>query len=650
MSELTAELIVDQYSPHDVQIAPDARRIAYTLAPSGKKEEHATSAIWIARIDHDREARQFTSGEAHDHHPRWSPDGTHLAFLSDRAKRGTAQLYLIPADGGEALALTSIKNKKSVADFAWSPGGGQLAFSSADEPTEKDEKNEEERDDARVYGEKWPYARLRLLSLYTKEITTLVTGERHIAAFTWHPNGTEIAYLAQQTPDLEARAHEVVIERIPIAGGKPHVVRHFPCAIHSLTWSQDGSTLLFLAPIAKKSQSSSAVYAVPVEGGEPELIASGQTNCATEVRAIQEMQALAVMIGEGLGSRIDLLDPTNGEMVTLLDGTDGESGVEYASWDVRRNEEGKLTIAVVRSASDQPWEVWGGQQQVGQNATAITMQQVSNHARPLAGISFGHQEPFFWTASDGLALDGILIRPVEDRETKPLPMVVLVHGGPYGRWGHEFHLHALDWGQWLAHAGYAVLMPNPRGGYGHGEQFAATVRGEVGQADYQDVIAAVDAAIERGIADPERLGIGGWSQGGFMSAWAVTQTSRFKAAVMGAGVSDWGMMVMTSDLPDFEQELGGSAPWDGEAQRRHLELSPITYARRATTPVLILHGEKDARVPLSQATGFHRALKKQGVPVEFVVYPREPHGVVERAHQIDILMRIRRWYDRWLLG
>ena len=119
---------------------------------------------------------------------------------------------------------------------------------------------------------------------------------------------------------------------------------------------------------------------------------------------------------------------------------------------------------------------------------------------------------------------------------------------------------------------------------------------------------------------------------------------------MGAGVSEWGMMVMTSDLPDFEQELGGSAPWDGEAQRRHLELSPITYSRHVTTPVLILHGEKDARVPLSQATGFHRALRKQGVPVEFVVYPRESHSVAERAHQIDILQRVRRWYDRWLQG
>jgi len=150
MSELTAELIVDQDFPQDVQIAPHGKQVAYILAPTGKKEEHESSAIWIASTDRDREARQFTAGEAHDRHPRWSPDGKYLAFLSDRAKRGTGQLYLIAADGGEALALTSIKNKKSVDDFAWSPGGGQIAFTSSDEPTEEDEKQEKERDDARV--------------------------------------------------------------------------------------------------------------------------------------------------------------------------------------------------------------------------------------------------------------------------------------------------------------------------------------------------------------------------------------------------------------------------------------------------------------------------------------------------------------------
>lgn len=649
MTELTAEIIVDQQFPSDVQIAPDAKCVAYTLTATSKKAEHETSAIWIASIDNSREAQQFTAGEAHDQRPRWSPDGKHIAFLSDRAKRGTAQLYLIAATGGEARALTLTENKKGVDDFAWSPRGGQIAFTSVDEPTEEDAKHEKERDDARVYGEKWPYAHLRILSLATQEVTTLVGGERHIANFIWHPQGTQIAYVVQQTPDLESRAHEVVIECAAITGDTPQVLCHFPCAVNSLCWSQDGTTLFFLAPVARNSQSSYAVYAVPAQGGEPTRIACGEHNCAREIRALQQTPLLAVMVGEGLESRLDLLDSQNRKMTTLLSGMDGERSVEYASWDVRQQEDSTCIVVVVRSAGNQQWEVWAGPRQQEQSNKGITIQQqLSFHQKHLADIAFGPQEPFFWTASDGLELDGILIRPPDAPPQHPLPMVVLVHGGPYGRSGHQLHLRGLDWGQWLALAGYAVLMPNPRGGFGHGEQFAAAVRGEVGQADYQDVMAGVDAAIARGIADPERLGIGGWSQGGFMSAWAITQTKRFKAAVMGAGVSDWGMMVMTSDVPNFEQDLGGSAPWDGAEHRRHLELSPITFARNAHTPLLILHGEKDARVPLSQATGFHRALRQQGVPVEFVVYPREPHGVAERGHQLDILKRVRRWYDRWL--
>jgi len=646
MPELTAETLVDLKVPEDVQIAPNGQQVAYTLVSQSKKEEHAISALWIASTSDARHTRQFTYGDAEDTSPRWSPDSTQIAFLSDRATRGTAQLYVITADGGEAWALTSTKNKQGVSNFAWSAGGGKIAFTSADEPTEEEEKREKDRDDAQVYGEKWPYARLRLFSLATREVTTLVSGERHIADIAWHPKGTEIAYVVRQTPDLEAIAHEVVLERIAIAGGEPQTVCRFPLAIDSLLWSQDGKTLYFSTSVVQKSQSSQAVYAVAAQGGEPQHVIGGETNCIAGLRPLQQEQHIAVMIAEGLGSRLSQVNTKSGEIVTLLTGTDGEKEGGYSSWDVRNAEDDTLVVAVVRSSGDQPLEVWAGKARP--QTHAIDIQQVSAHQEALAGTPFGTQEPFSWTTSDGLELDGLLIRPPDAAEGQPLPMIVLVYGGPYGRWEYGIHLHPLDWGQWLALAGYAVLMPNPRGGSGHGEPFAAAARGGVGTADYQDIMASVDAAIERGIADPEKLGIGGWSQGGFLSAWAVTQTQRFKAAIMGAGVSDWGMMVMSSDLPDFEQELGGSTPWDGEEQRRHLELSPITFAKNVKTPVLILHGEKDARVPLSQATGFHRALRRQDVPSVFVTYPREPHVISERAHQVDILHRVRRWYDRWL--
>ncbi len=644
MAELTAELIADFSIPQALQISPDGSQVVYTVAPMSKKEEHGTSAIWLASTDGKRPARQFTRGDVADNGPQWSPDGSQLAFLSDRAKRGTAQLYLIAVDGGEARPLTSTENKKAVEDFSWSPGGGQIAFTSADEPTEEDERREKERDDARVYGERLPYTRLRLLSVATQEVTTLVETDRDVIGFAWHPRGTELAYVTTKMPDLESHAHETLIERVDLAGGDPRLVCRFPCAVNALTWSHDGQTLLFIASAARKSQSSQVVYAVPAQGGEPRCIAGGETNCAGDLWPLAQGQQVAVLLREGLGTRICRMDVLSGEMAPLSPATEAEQAAEYREGHARLLEDGRAVLAVVRSTGAQPWEVWAGSGKEG----VAELHQVSSHQEHLTGITFGPQEAFRWTAADGLELDGILIRPPDAPQDRPLPTVVLVHGGPYARWSQGFQLGWGNWAQWLALAGYAVLMPNPRGGMGHGEQFAAAARGDVGGADYGDVMAAVDAAIARGLADPERLGIGGWSQGGFMTAWAITQTDRFKAAIMGAGVSDWGMMVLTSDVPDFERILGGSAPWEGIGPLQHAKLSPISFASQAKTPVLILHGERDARVPLSQVTGFHRALREYEVPCEFVVYPREPHGIGERAHQLDLLRRVRSWFDRWL--
>ncbi len=646
MTELSAELIADLPLPQEPQVSPDGCTVAYAVAPRSKKEEHPTSALWLAPVDGSRPARQFTPGTAEDRQPRWSPDGSTIAFLSDRATRGTPGLYLIAADGGEARPLTAAENKKKVERFAWSPGGGHIAFTSADEPSEEDERREKERDDADVYGERWPYARLRLISVASGEVTTLVAGDRHVAGFAWSPDGRELAYMLQQNPSLEAEAHEVAIERVTLAGGEPHPVCRFPRAVDDLIWSSDGQSLLFLAPVAARSQSSQAVYAVPAGGGESRRIVLGEESCAGGLQQPRGAPRAAVRVWAGLETRIELLDPATGALDALSPSGDGDRTADVLDWAAGSVDDGSVVLAVVRAAGDQPAEVWAGRAEQGRPIPAL--RRISAHQTALAGLTFGLQEPFTWTAPDGWEMDGILVRPPDAPPDRPLPTIVLVHGGPYWRWGQGFHLSWSQWTQWLALDGYAVLMPNPRGGLGHGEAFAAAARGDVGGADYADVISAVDAAVARGIADPERLGIGGWSQGGFMTAWAVTQTRRFKAAIMGAGVSDWGMMVVTSDVPDFEQELGGSAPWDGVGPHPHARLSPISFARAVTTPVLILHGQKDERVPLSQAIGFHRALRAQDVPTELVVYPREPHGIGERAHQIDLLRRVRSWYDRWL--
>ena len=254
----------------------------------------------------------------------------------------------------------------------------------------------------------------------------------------------------------------------------------------------------------------------------------------------------------------------------------------------------------------------------------------------LASIDRARQERLSWRAPDGLTIEGLLILPFNaSRADGPFPLMTLVHGGPYGRFADELQVGCLNWGQWLAAAGYAIFLPNPRGGLGRGHDFADQVAGAVGTHDWADIESGIDWLISAGIADPARLGIGGWSQGGFMAAWGVGQTDRFKVAIMGAGVSDWGMMAATSDLPNFEAMLGGSTGWEGPGPHHHDALSPISFAGRARTAVLILHGADDARVPVSQGRFFARALREHGTSCELVVYPREGHHICERNHQID---------------
>jgi dipeptidyl aminopeptidase/acylaminoacyl peptidase len=275
--------------------------------------------------------------------------------------------------------------------------------------------------------------------------------------------------------------------------------------------------------------------------------------------------------------------------------------------------------------------------------------RLSDTRPDLRRITWGTQVRLSYHAADGLALDGLLVLPAgRRRDDGPFPLVTLVHGGPYDRYADEFILNWWPSGQWLATAGYAVFLPNPRGSQGHGHEFAATVAGAVGTDEWTDILSGIDLLIAGGIADPDRLGIGGWSHGGFMAAWAVGQTDRFKAALMGAGISDWGMMAGVGELGLQEAGLSGSCGWESTGPHRHDQLSPISYASKIRTPVLILHGQDDTNVPVGQAMYFHRALCRFGVEHELVIYPREGHPILERSHQIDLLRRARGWFDRWL--
>jgi len=627
--ELTSDLITSSWWPDDVRVSPDGTHVAWTAQPYGKEGEHPERAIWVTPIDGDESPARWTRGGS-DSRARWSPDSRRIAFHSDRAERGTVGLYVIDLAGGEARPV--VVRKRSVGPFAWSPDNRTLAFLAPDEPDDSDKRREDERDDADVYGERWKHHRLLRVDHDSGQVTPLYCPDHHLTDVAWSPDGRTLAVVAQPTPEAEA-AEAASLWLVDDAGDEPRQVCTAP-RITDPCWVDHGSSLVYVAPHERERQSAWTAWRVAAApDADPVVVGPHRTEprCALGVRNARDEHRVVILVAEGLDTRLEWCDPGTGAREVLWEADGDVTSYDMASGPV---------LAAATYASRGPLEVWAGAPRL--------LHQRSDHHAGFSDVRLGSVEDFLFTSVDGLPLDGVLIHP-PGSSAAPVPMVVLVHGGPYGRSGREWHCAPLDWGQWLAAAGYAVLMPNYRGGVGHGNDFAVAVRGDMGGADWRDIMAAVDTAVERGIADPDRLGIGGWSQGGYLTGWAVTHTDRFKAAVMGAGVSDWGMMSLTSDLPTFESVLAGDVPWHGPGPHRADERSPMSYATCRRTPLLLLHGQEDERVPVSQAIGFHRALRDQDVPVELVTYPREPHGISERRHQQDILRRVRDWFDRWLL-
>jgi dipeptidyl aminopeptidase/acylaminoacyl peptidase len=272
--------------------------------------------------------------------------------------------------------------------------------------------------------------------------------------------------------------------------------------------------------------------------------------------------------------------------------------------------------------------------------------RLTNLNPQLDTFALSEMEEVEWQGSDGMPLRGWLLLPPGLAGDAPLPLVVNVHGGPSWQWGNWFHGTWHDWAQALTARGFAVLLPNPRGSTGGGERFESANRSDLGGLDFEDVMLGIDLLIERGVADPERLGIGGWSYGGFLTAWAVTQTDRFKAAVAGAAVTNWPSKVGTTDIRPYN-EANFPGPLH-ETPDALWERSPVRYLKAVNTPTLIVHGEADPRVPVGQGYEFYLGLKAVGVPTELVTYPRQAHAFHERAFQLDLLKRTCDWFEKYL--
>ena len=629
MSSLTAEMVVDQLLADEVQVSPTGGWIVFSAAPSGHAGEHPASAIWLASPGDA--AAPLTAGTANDHAPRWSPNSRTLYFLSDRAKSGTDQLYRISPERGEAAALTDWE--PGVAGYTPLPDGKRIVLIAADLETAEQKRRKEERDDAEVYGDDWCYHRLRLLDLATRDVTTLTAlGDRHVVAAVAEHEGSRLLVKTWETPETDKAFHAVDLWVVDPDADTAHHVCHHTAALDDMCWGPD-DTIVVLATHPERFHAGTAIWTVPASGGDLREVVSDLTVCPAQV--------IAPGNGEVLVLALDRLDSWIGRL-DLEQGTlDPIQQLPGDAWPISASRDGQL-LATVRHTRDEVGNVWAG-------APGRPWARRSNLNPELDATEWAPHEAFSWVAPDGLPLDGVLLLPAgATRADGPFPLVVSVHGGPYWRFADAIIVDWMLWGQWLATAGYAVFMPNPRGSSGRGPAFAEAVLGSPGDEAWADIEAGIDELIRQGVADPERLGIGGWSYGGYMTAWALGHSDRFKAGVVGAGVTDWSLMIATGDIPSFSAGMGGSLPWSGPGPHQHAATSPISYAHRITTPVFIPHGAADVRVPLNQGQYLAQALREYDVPYELVVYPREDHIFSERLHEIDLLNRVRAWFERWL--
>lgn len=639
----TPDRLIHYPAAPETDISPDGTRVVYTVREPLLTDEESKFVTHLYLAGAEGEPLRLTYGEASDTMPRWSPDGRHIAFLSDRAK-GKRNIYVMRIDGGEAWPVTACE--RDVTRFAWSPDGTRLAFLMVPPESEERKAAKKAKDDTIRWDVDHERAHLWVVDVVAGGATPASprdltpADDRHVGSMAWSDVGANgqgastIAYAYQPTPspDVWCETRLAVVT----AGDQPETKELARVA----SWNpeiaaRDGWVACATAvePVCWTINERVALY--PLAGGEPQALAATPDGRPYVLGWSADGHSVLALESSGVSSTILALPVDGGEPTALCDG----NGYLTA---VRTN--GKGAFSLVHEDVDCPNRVclWPAGERVWREVATPLPVDWPVEAVPLT-------EVVRWQAPDGTEVEGLVTLPVDYAAGKRYPTIVMVHGGPMGVYSRTYVASAGTYPiAAFAERGYVVLRANPRGSGGYGAAFRAANVRDWGGGDFCDIMAGVDALIDRGIADPNRLGIMGWSYGGYMTSWAITQTTRFRAASVGAGVTNLMSFNGTTDIPSFLPDYLAAEFWDDpEVYAAH---SALFNVKDVTTPTLIQHGERDDRVPLGQGKELYNALKRQGVPVEMDIYPRQQHGPSEPRIIMDIMRRNLEWFDRWVMA
>lgn len=613
----------------DPQLSPDGAWVAYVVAPTLSTQRPSESAIWIAPVDRRAPPRRLTAGAQIESAPRWLADGRSIVFLSNRpdptgGKIAAKQVWTAPIDGGPARRLTA--SATEVRSFAQAADGHTLAYLAPDPKTEDQAAAAAEKRDQIVADDKGDLGRLWLLDRASGGPRRLAIEGRNIAEARWSPDGKRLALRVADSTGLNDHFYHSDVVVIDAASGAARTL--FREASGPGEWSPDGKRLAFMQ--LREHNVGLRAWIVDVDGDRRRRIGEDHPGHVTRLAWTADGAALIAQSFERTRSKLVRIDAADGRIKTLL-AFDGRLTGFSA-------EGGRVALAA--DTPTRPDDIWlwtPGQ------ARAQPLTDLNPQVRQWA---LGRVREVSWTSRrDGRRVYGTLVTPPGYVAGTPIKTVIQGHGGPEGFWWSGWLGSWHDWAQMLATHGYAVLLPNPRGSDGQDIAFTQGPINDWGGGDFQDVLDGLDMLVAQRITDPARVGIGGWSYGGFLAAWAVTHSDRFRTAIVGAAPVDVRTMLLTTDTPDFIAGYYGPSP---QALPRMDAASPVRFIDRVSVPVLVLHGEQDRRVPVTLGLSFYRGLRLLGKEATMVSYPREPHWTYEPAHQTDIQQRVLAWFDAHL--
>lgn len=642
---MTAEGAVAITELSQAAISPDGGWVAYVRnRPVLTSEESARRGhIWVVATDGSGPFR-LTNGPRGDDQPQWSPDGTRVAFVSRRGD-SVAQVWVIRVGGGEAWQLT--RSATPASNPRWSPDGGRLAYTAKAAATDDEKRRDDAKADHVVVGvDDYEQARLWILDVPVDEldapvafeiadgnekdaaVAPLTPPDFHVAEPEWSPDGSRIAFVASPTPKADDAMFASVVRVLEVEDESSRELTEFPGGESCPRWSPDGHEIAFLH--SPEGYGQRDLYVTGADGGGPLCLTRSLDRTIDNPRWLGDGAEILFEARVGVERHLYAVSRVGGEPRPI---TTGRSAL--ASVTVSASGE---TFAALTSTPDAPPTLGVGETETGGTRVAVA----SNPH--LDGVRFGETRVVRWTSADGLDVEGLLVLPPGFDGAAPCPTIVEPHGGPHG--GARDASFRPEW-QYFAAEGFAVFSPNFRGSDGYGRAFARANFADWGGGDYSDIMTGVDALVDEGVTDPDRLVVGGWSYGGYMTAWMLSRTNRFKAAMCGCGITNAFSMYGTTDIPRFMAMYFGD---DSPAGRPDLyrDRSGLGHAANITTPTLILHGEADRRVPISQSEELHAVLKSLDVETRFVRYPREGHGISEPRHRLDLLRRQVAWYRRHL--